>query len=91
MASQQGEDAGTVADGLPDDLERIEIRDESITIGQLLKLHGVAGTGADAKDMLAAEAVTVNDEVETRRGAKIRPGDLVDAAGEQFTVVRRKG
>ena len=67
----------------------IEIRDEAITLGQLLKLHGVAGTGAEAKDMLAAGVVTVNDVVETRRGAKIRPGDIVDAAGEVFSVVTR--
>ena len=67
----------------------IEIRDEAITLGQLLKLHVVAGTGAEAKDMLAAEVVTVNDVVETRRGAKIRPGDVVDAAGEVFSVVTR--
>lgn len=90
MAPQQDTGAAGAADGLPDDLERIEIRDESITIGQLLKLHGVAGTGADAKDMLAAEAVTVNDSVETRRGAKVRPGDIVDAAGEVFTVVTKQ-
>lgn len=72
------------------DMERIEIRDEAITLGQLLKLQGVAGTGADAKDMLAAEAVSVNDAVETRRGAKVRPGDVVDAAGEVFIVVARE-
>lgn len=72
-------------DGIPG----IEIRDEAITLGQLLKLHGVAGTGAEAKDMLAAGVVTVNDVVETRRGAKIRPGDIVDAAGEVFSVVTR--
>lgn len=71
------------------DVQRVEIRDEAITLGQLLKLHGVAGTGADAKDMLAAEAVRVNDAIETRRGAKVRPGDIVDAAGEVFTVVTR--
>ncbi|WP_308297856.1 RNA-binding S4 domain-containing protein [Brevibacterium jeotgali] len=73
-----------------DDMEHIEISDDAITLGQLLKLQGVAGTGAEAKDMLAAEAVSVNDELETRRGAKVRPGDIVDAAGEIFTVVARE-
>lgn len=69
--------------------ETIEIRDESIRLGQLLKLHGIAGTGAEAKDLLAAEEVTVNGAVETRRGATIRPGDVVAAAGEEFTVATR--
>ena len=67
----------------------IEIRDEAITLGQLLKLHGIAGTGAEAKDMLAAEAVQVNDAIETRRGAEIRPGDVVGGAGVVFTLVTR--
>ncbi|WP_342664192.1 RNA-binding S4 domain-containing protein [Brevibacterium album] len=79
---------GATAD-VPEGIETVEIRDEAITLGQLLKLHGIAGTGAEAKDMLAAEAVLVNDAVETRRGAKIRPGDVVDAAGEVFTVATR--
>lgn len=81
---------GDTLEGVHDDMERIEISDDVITLGQLLKLHGVAGTGAEAKDMLAAEAVSVNDEIETRRGAKVRPGDVVDAAGEVFTVVSRE-
>lgn len=71
-------------------MERIEISDDAIALGQLLKLHGVAGTGAEAKDMLAAEAVSVNDEIETRRGSKMRPGDVINAAGEVFTVVSRE-
>ena len=81
--------AGTL-DSVHDDMERIEISDDAITLGQLLKLQGVAGTGAEAKDMLAAEAVSVNEAIETRRGAKVRPGDIVDAAGEVFTVVARE-
>lgn len=67
-------------------METIVIRDESIRLGQLLKLHGVAEHGAMAKDMIAAGDVMVNGEVETRRGAAIRPGDRVEAMGEVFEV-----
>ncbi|RBP65529.1 ribosome-associated protein [Brevibacterium sanguinis] len=67
-------------------METIVIRDESIRLGQLLKLHGVAEHGAMAKDMIAAGDVMVNGEVETRRGATIRPGDRVEAMGEVFEV-----
>lgn len=67
-------------------METIAIRGDSIKLGQLLKLHGVAEHGAMAKDLIAAGDVLVNDEVETRRGATIRPGDRVETMGEAFTV-----
>lgn len=67
-------------------MDVVPIRDESIRFGQLLKLHGVAEHGAMAKDLIAAGDVFVNGEVETRRGATIRPGDRVEALGEVFEV-----
>jgi ribosome-associated protein len=67
-------------------METIEIRGESIKLGQLLKLHGAAEHGAMAKDMIADGEVTVNGEIETRRGATIRPGDRIEALGEAFEV-----
>lgn len=72
-------------------METIEIRGESIKLGQLLKLHGVAEHGAMAKDMIADGEVTVNGEIETRRGATIRPGDRVEALGEGFEVTAEPG
>ncbi|GAA1616926.1 MULTISPECIES: RNA-binding S4 domain-containing protein [Brevibacterium] len=67
-------------------MDVVTIRDETIRLGQLLKLHGVAEHGAMAKDLIAAGDVRVNGEVETRRGATIRPGDRVEALGEAFEV-----
>ena len=61
--------------------EEVEIRGETIRLGQLLKAAGVVDSGAEAKALLAAAGVTVNGEVETRRGRQIRPGDVVLAAG----------
>lgn len=55
----------------------IQISEESIRLGQLLKLAGVIGAGAEAKALLADGIVTVNGEVETRRGRQVRPGDEV--------------
>ena len=62
----------------------IEIRGESIRLGQLLKLAGVAESGADAKALIAEGGVTVNGEPETRRGRQVRPGDVVVAEGEEI-------
>jgi ribosome-associated protein len=64
----------------------IEIRDDTIRLGQLLKLAGVAESGADAKALLAEELVTVNGELETRRGRQVHPGDVVVADGEELLV-----
>ncbi|CAA9530212.1 MAG: Uncharacterized protein YbcJ [uncultured Solirubrobacteraceae bacterium] len=65
----------------------IEIRDESIRLGQLLKLAGVADTGGEARELVQEGAVRVNGAVETRRGRQLRDGDVVDALGERLRVI----
>ncbi|WP_446666638.1 RNA-binding S4 domain-containing protein [Flexivirga sp. B27] len=67
----------------------IEIRDESIRLGQLLKLAGLVDDGAMAREVITAGEVTVNDEVDTRRGRQVRPGDVVSFAGQQVRVTSR--
>ncbi|WP_181149851.1 RNA-binding S4 domain-containing protein [Arthrobacter sp. MYb227] len=64
----------------------IQIRDESIRLGQLLKLASFAEDGFHAKQMIEDGLVTVNGNVETRRGAQIRNGDTVSVNGESVTV-----
>ena len=55
----------------------IKITTEYIKLDQLLKFSGVAPTGADAKEMILEGIVSVNEEVCTMRGKKVRPGDSV--------------
>mgnify|MGYP002623729937 CR=1 FL=1 len=62
------------------------IRDEFIKLGQLLKLAGIAGSGIEAKIMIENGEVMLNGETETRRGRKIREGDIVETAGKTITV-----
>jgi ribosome-associated protein len=57
--------------------EGFEIRGEFITLGQLLKVLGIAMTGGEAKLQLEEGEFQVNGEPETRRGRKLRPGDTV--------------
>jgi len=64
----------------------VAIRGEVIRLGQLLKLAGIADSGTDAKELLAAGAVTVNGEPEERRGRQLRRGDVVACAGESLRV-----
>ena len=67
-------------------MDEIEIRGDVIRLGQLLKLAGIADSGAAAKDLLAAGAVTVNGEAETRRGRQVHPGDVVAAQGRELRL-----
>ncbi len=48
-----------------------------IRLDQFLKLSGLVGTGGEAKALIQDGAVTVNGEVETRRGRKLQVGDEV--------------
>jgi len=55
----------------------VPIREDSIRLGQFLKLADLVDTGSDAKPLLADRAVLVNGEVETRRGRRLVRGDVV--------------
>lgn len=56
------------------------------TLGQALKVTGVAGTGGEAKVLIQLGEVLVNGEVEERRGRKLREGDVVEVGDERLEV-----
>jgi ribosome-associated protein len=64
----------------------VPIRDDSIRLGQFLKLADLVDTGADAKGVLSQGLVRVNGDVETRRGRQLVAGDVVELAGRRVTV-----
>lgn len=65
----------------------VTIRDDSIRLGQFLKLAGLAEDGGHAKELIETSAVTVNSETEHRRGRQLHPGDIVAVGGEQVRLV----
>ena len=65
----------------------VGIRDDSIRLGQFLKLANLVESGSDAKPLLMNGAVQVNGEVETRRGRQLRVGDVVVVGGVGARVV----
>lgn len=64
----------------------VPIRDESIRLGQFLKLAGLIDSGSDAKSVIAEGLVTVNGIVEHRRGRQLSVGDRVAHAGRDARV-----
>jgi ribosome-associated protein len=55
--------------------------EETIRLGQLLKLVDAVPTGAQVKDVLLSGDVRVNGEPEERRGRQLRRGDVVSVEG----------
>jgi ribosome-associated protein len=64
----------------------VPIRDESIRLGQFLKLANLVESGAEAKPLIASGLVRVNGEVEVRRGRQLHEGDVVELAGASARV-----
>lgn len=58
---------------------KFKVKDEYITLQQLLKACDVIQSGGQIKAYLAESPVKVNGEPENRRGKKLRPGDVVEA------------
>jgi ribosome-associated protein len=57
-----------------------------ITLGQALKAANVVGTGGEAKVLIQTGEVRVNGKVETRRGLKLRGGDVIEVEDERLEV-----
>ena len=67
-------------------MREIAIRDDTIRLGQALKLAGLVDSGGQARARLEEGAVQVNGEVELRRGRQLRRGDVFDLDGEAVRV-----
>jgi ribosome-associated protein len=65
-------------------VREVPIRGQMIRLGQLLKLAGVIGSGAEVKAFLSSEPVWVNGEKEARRGRQLHAGDTIRVAGDEL-------
>lgn len=68
-------------------MEAVVISDDFIKLGQLLKLANMVSSGVEAKIVIQNGEVKVNGEIDTRRGKKIYPNDVVEYKGQQITVI----
>jgi ribosome-associated protein len=63
-----------------------ELRGEHITLDNLLKATGLAGSGGAAKAMVAQGLVQVDGREELRKTCKIRVGQVVQVHGTRIRV-----
>ena len=73
------------------EVQQVPIRDASIRLGQLLKLAALVPDGAMARMVIENAEVQINGEFVTRRGTQVRPGDVVEYAGQQVTPTSENG
>lgn len=66
--------------------DRIVIHTEFIKLDALLKYAGLVETGGEAKACVQEGLVSVNGEICTMRGKKIRPGDKISFDGSEIEV-----
>jgi len=58
-----------------------------IRLGQFLKLAEAVQDGVEAKIEIAEGQVSVNGEVEYRRGRQLSPGDRIDYQGKCYSCI----
>lgn len=64
-----------------------QLKGEYIALCDLLKTEGIAESGGQGKAMVAEGIVIVDGEVELRKTAKIRAGQVVECMGQAIKVV----
>lgn len=65
---------------------KFKLEDEYIQLQNVLKVCGMVDSGAMAKNIIQDGLVKVNGDVETRRGKKIRVGDVVTVFDESIEI-----
>lgn len=64
-------------------MNEVIIRDDIIRLGQFLKLADLVESGAQARMVIADGEVSVNGELELRRGRQLVKGDVITLSSPQ--------
>ncbi|NND90535.1 MAG: RNA-binding S4 domain-containing protein [Granulosicoccus sp.] len=65
----------------------VVLRCQPVELYKILKFEGLAGSGAEAKQLIDDGQVRVNGQAEHRRRRKIVASDRIDYAGHQLLIV----
>lgn len=66
---------------------QFSLRGEFITLDRLLKATGIAGSGGQAKALVAEGRVQVDGQDELRKTAKLRAGQVVSLTGVRIKLL----
>ena len=67
----------------------VTIDPEYIKLQDAMKLANAVGSGGEAKVLIQDGQVSVNGEVCTMRGKKLRPGDTFACHGQSYLIAAR--
>ena len=67
-------------------MKDVFINKEPVELFKILKFEGIASSGAEAKDLIAAGAVLVNGIIEKQKRKKMVAGDTIELNGEIFQL-----
>ncbi len=70
----------------PASIDDVSIGGDGIRLGQFLKFAGILDSGGDVKEAIIDGFVTVNGEVDRRRGRQLQVGDVVTFEGRSVRV-----
>ena len=70
----------------PAPIDDVSIGGDAIRLGQFMKFAGLLDSGGDVKEVIIDGFVTVNGEVDRRRGRQLQLGDVVGFEGRAFRV-----
>ncbi|MBU4464729.1 MAG: RNA-binding S4 domain-containing protein [Actinobacteria bacterium] len=64
----------------------VPVGSDMIRLGPFMKFAGVLDSGGDVKEAIIDGFVTVNGEVDRRRGRQLHIGDIITFEGRSFRV-----
>lgn len=67
-------------------MKEIFINKEPVELFKILKFEGIAASGAEAKEMIAAGTVLVNGKIEKQKRKKMVSGDTIELNGKLFRL-----
>ena len=67
-------------------IKEIKIKEDFITLGQFLKVIDLISSGGEAKIFLINNKITVNSELENRRGKKLYINDEIEINGDLYKI-----
>lgn len=68
-------------------MKTFAIDSEYIQLIRLLKASRMAQSGGEAQQLVVEGLVTVNGVLESRKRAKLRPGDVVEYNGQKVEII----